>query len=140
MHKLLSMTTTLLLFASGTALAQQADNPQAKLNKLIREASQAASKPALRVQAAPAKLSTPASIMDYLFPARPLGGAAHMAARQANIQQGASGVQLPSDMSADAVAQQAKANAPAGTTPMITPAAQGVEPIAAPIKPAVSKK
>ncbi|WP_341834895.1 hypothetical protein WJU16_18305 [Chitinophaga pollutisoli] len=134
------MTTTLLLFASGTALAQQADNPQAKLDKLITAASQAASKPPLRVQAAPVKLSTPASIMDYLFPARPLGGAAPMAARQANIQQRASGEQLPSEMSAAAAAQQAKANAAASTTPTITPAAQGVEPVAAPIKPAVSKK
>lgn len=140
MHKLLSMTTTLLLFASGSALAQQSANPQAKLDKLIREASQAAAQPALRVQATPVKLSTPASIMDYLFPARPLGAAAPMAARQANIHQGASGEKRPSEMSAAEVAQQAKANAPASTTPTITPAAQGIEPVAAPIKPAVPKK
>lgn len=140
MHKLLSMTTTLLLVATGTALAQQADNPQAKLDKLLSEASKLSAAPAVRKQAAPAKLRTPASIMEYLFPARSMGGAAPMAARQANAQQGTSGVQLPSEISSAAAAQQAKASAPANTTPVITPAAQGTEPAASPIKPAIPKK
>ena len=134
------MTTTLLLLATGTALAQRADTPQAKLDKLLREANQVSASPAVQKQAAPAKLRTAASIMEYLFPARSMGGAAAMSARQANTQQGTSGVQLPSEISAAAAAQQAKASAPANTTPMITPAVQGIEPAAAPIKPAVPNK